>query len=196
VYAFSCNYCRTAISYLYDFIRLYASVSLAITCAICVILVVIVQLSSFLAAEIAYKLIKLNITSFMATLTKVVAHCLLRFLLTDVACIKDRTSKAYFQFIDRFLVIITCKPCLDQLIRLAIQASDDLALQRVFVNDHTLAICCRTAVSYLYVLYVYTPAITCAICVILVVIITCRHFWQQKSGISSISSISRHLWRL
>jgi len=50
------------------------------------LLVVIVQLSSFLAAEIAYKLNKLNITSYLPTLTKVIAHCLLRFL-ADRCCL-------------------------------------------------------------------------------------------------------------
>ena len=50
------------------------------------------SMTSSLAAEIGYKLIKLNITSYLPTLTKVIAHCLLRFLLIDVACNNDRTS--------------------------------------------------------------------------------------------------------
>jgi len=50
------------------------------------------SMTSFLAAEIGYKLIKLNITSYLSTLTKVIAHCLLHFLLIDDAYINDRTS--------------------------------------------------------------------------------------------------------
>jgi len=56
------------------------------------------RMTSFLAAEIAYKLIKLKITSFLPTLTKVKAHYLRRFRLID-----DRyRSYVYLQFVYNF----------------------------------------------------------------------------------------------
>jgi len=70
------------------FKRLYASVTLAITCLILRNVSRNCPMPSVLAAEIAYKLIKLNITSYLATLTKVKAAS---FLPIDDAYINDST---------------------------------------------------------------------------------------------------------
>jgi len=90
---------------------------------------------------------------------------------------------------------------------ISLRASNDLALQRSFVDDYTLAICCLICMTSVaitvkqpVVLYynfkrLYASvvlAITCSIRVMLVINVHWRHFWQQKSR---ISSILRHICR-